>query len=152
LFFLVVRPPSSFFSPRDRADRLESAREDLTETRQDAREGIQEDRQELAEARQEMPGQPIGDNQWQVNGRVTGVRDDGFEMETADGENLDLEYAPGAAQPGMIQEGAQVRTSYMVQDGEKIAQQVEVIGQAPRDEDDRQHRGDDRRQMNEQQR
>lgn len=119
---------------QDLAETREEARQDIAETRQQAGEEIVDERQELAKTQREANeerGLPVT-----VSGMVKSVDDESFALETAAGDTLDLDVRDDVISDGrpfeikMLQEGAQVRASYQMDEGERIVKSVEILAPA----------------------
>lgn len=112
------------------------ANEKVAEARQDANEDVARQREELAEAqrerqeeRAENTGAPLS-----FTGTVTAAKDNELDVRASTGEEWQLKLADNALilennQPirsNQITEGAQIRASYRMEDGDRVADKVEI--------------------------
>ena len=116
-------------------------REELQETRTEAQQEIAEERQDVAEARQQQEQELQPGETANVQGKVAQVSEESVEIETQQGEDLNLKFGENPMTPQgqpfqitQLQEGAEVRASYTEMDGEKIIKTIEVTGQEQQQE------------------
>lgn len=117
------------------------ANERVSDTRQDAQADVNEQRQELAEAqrkqqeeRASQTGAPLS-----FTGTVTGTHDGELDVRASTGEEWQLKLADNALilqndrpiSSEQITEGAQIRASYRMENGDRVADKVEVTRSAP---------------------
>lgn len=129
---------------QDVAQAQQEAQKDLSDTRQENAEKIQREEQDVAQAQQEQREQ-LGSETGaalSATGVVTDAEDDAVKLRTASGEEWELKFADNTQvlqnnepiNKTLLTEGSQVRATYRMKDGDRVAERVEVTQLAPSDE------------------
>lgn len=117
------------------------ASQNVAEARRDANEQVAEQQEELAEAQRKQQELRAGESGAPLSftGTVTAANENELDVRASTGEEWQLKLADNAVilqnnQPiksDQITEGAQIRASYRMEDGDRVADKVEVTRSGP---------------------
>lgn len=110
---------------------------DRTNEQEEPRAGMDDSVMGQEQATQDQQEQAAEQGQTvTIQGQIAQVESDQLEIETSAGETVELKLGANVLTPDgqplqtqQLQEGAEVRASYSEQDGEKVVNTIEMLGQ-----------------------
>lgn len=121
---------------QDLSETQRNANQNVAEAQRDAQQDVQEEREELAKAQQEQREERAENTNMPLSftGTVTAAKEDELQVRSTTGEEWQLKLEDGTQifqdnrpiQSTQIAEGSQIRASYRMEDGDRVADRVEV--------------------------